>query len=301
MADLRITGVSNNQLELQAPDGTRHYLEINDDLVKALRNREVTLPATTSPRDIQQMVRQGMTVAEIVSATGADELLVLRFAKPIIAELNHIVSLARNIRLSLAGDRFADPTPVEFGVVMDDRLANNGARNIQWTAKKSPENEWLVSIGFNTSEGAGVATWSFDPKQLFLAPENEAALQLSNGVPVSAVSKTVPIKPELEIEEPTKTSHPATFLTVVPEAIEEIVEEVAAEPEELFIEETATVTTLHIVADEGPEEPVVEESAPITAIVETVAEPQQPAAKPQASSGWAEVLFGSKDEDEEDN
>jgi len=253
MADLRITGVANNQLELQAPDGTRHYLTINDDLVKALRNREVQLPPTLTPREIQQQIRHGLTVSEVAEATGADEELVLKFAKPIISELNHIVMLARNIRLSLAGDRFAEPTPVQFGSVMDERLENNGAKEIVWSAKKSLEGDWLVSIKFSTAAGSGIATWGFDPKQLFLTPENEAALQLSNGVPVSAVSKTVPITVEPVEPAVTAQSHPS--LSVVPEIEKD--EEVQ---ETLFEEEQVTTTTpLRIVTDEDLPKEVVEE------------------------------------------
>jgi hypothetical protein len=303
MADLRITGVANNQLELQAPDGSRHYLTINDDLVKALRNREVALPPTLTPREIQQQIRLGATVEEVAEATGADQDLVLKFAKPILSELNHIVTLARNIRLSLAGDRFAEPTPVQFGEVMDERLENNGARNIVWSAKKSSEGDWLVSIRFATAEGNGIATWGFDPKQLFLTPENEAALQLSNGVPVSAVSKTVPITPE-PVEEPVAvTAHPS--LTVVPEVIEiELVEE------ELFEEEVFTTTPLRIVRDdEAPQAIIESEPAEVieTSEPESNAEPaegsttEEPNSKPTTNSRWAEVLFGSKEEDEEEN
>lgn len=316
MADLRITGVTNNQLELQAPDGTRHYLSINDDLVKALRNREVTLPPTVTPREIQQQIRLGATIAEVAAATGADEELVLKFAKPIISELNHIVTLARNIRLSLAGDRFAEPTPVQFGEVMDERLENNGARNIVWSSKKSNEGDWYVSINFTTSQGTGTATWGFDPKQLFLTPENEAALQLSNGVPVSALSKTGPLTQEPVAEPVNTTNHPS--LSVVPEVsiVEEPIEETIYE-EELFIDEPVVSTNpLRIVRDEDlqVEESVteqieiIEEIVVVEPIIETVVEEEastepevvEPETiKPATNSRWAEVLFGSKDDEEE--
>ncbi len=305
MADLRITGVSNNQLELQAPDGTRHYLEITPDLLKALKSREVSLPANSSPREIQQLVRLGATLEEVAEKTGADIDLVAKFAKPIIAELKHVVALARSIRLSLAGDRFAEPTLVEFGSVMDERLVNNGATDISWSAKRSSEGEWLVSIRFSTSQGDGVATWSFDPKQLFLAPENEAALQLSNGVPVSAVAKTVPIisEPEEIVVEEIQITERTVSLTVVPE----ITEVQAEEAEDLF-EEPIASSTLRIVEELVDERAVVEEISVQEELAETEAlSDDEPLAstegntRPQATSGWAEVLFGSKDEEEEKN
>ena len=46
-------------------------------------------------------------------------------------------------------------------------------------------------------------------------------------------------------------------------------------------------------------EPVAEEPEVIKPIEETVND--QTASKPQATSGWAEVLFGSRDEQEEEN
>jgi len=305
MADLRITGVSNNQLELQAPDGTRHYLEITPDLLKALKSREVSLPANSSPREIQQLVRLGATLEEVAEKTGADIDLVAKFAKPIIAELKHVVALARSIRLSLAGDRFAEPTLVEFGSVMDERLVNNGATDISWSAKRSSEGEWLVSIRFSTSQGDGVATWSFDPKQLFLAPENEAALQLSNGVPVSAVAKTVPIisEPEEIVVEEIQITERTVSLTVVPE----ITEVQAEEAEDLF-EEPIASSTLRIVKELVDERAVVEEIPVQEDSAETEAlSDDEPLAstegntRPQVTSGWAEVLFGSKDDEEEKN
>jgi hypothetical protein len=307
MADLRVTGVSNNNLELQAPDGSKHTLAISEDLLKALKTREVQLPKSVTPRDIQQLVRLGATVDQVVDQTGADLELVTRFAKPIIAELNHVVNLARNVRLSLAGDRFADNNPIEFGVVMDERLSNNGAKNVSWSACKTNEGEWLVSVSFETSTGEGKATWAFEPKQLFLAPENEAALQLSNGGPVAVQTKSAaqshPVMsetiPEVVEEKPVTAN-----LTIVPEPVKTY-------EEPAFFEEEEPIAPVQLRAI--PDEPETEaiEVITVTEVVEVVStteeeqtdvaeeEVEAPAVKPQASSGWAEVLFGSRDDEEE--
>jgi hypothetical protein len=158
MADLRITGVSNNQLELQAPDGSRHYLEISDDLLKAMKSRPTSLPKNLSVREIQTEIRLGTSIEELVARTGADEDHISKYAAPIITELNHIVTLARNIRLSLASDRFTDPNQIEFGTVMDDRLQLNKATNATWSSRKSVEGEWLVSVKFSLEGTSGTAT-----------------------------------------------------------------------------------------------------------------------------------------------
>jgi hypothetical protein len=335
MADLRITGVSNNQLELQAPDGSRHYLEISEDLLKALKTRQSALPVTISPREIQQQIRLGATVEDIIKSSGSDEDLIYKFAAPIIAELNHVVSLARNVRLSLAGDRFTDPTQVEFGVVMDERLAQNGSNSSNWSAKKSLEGDWLVTVSFVLSDGSGSATWSFDPKQLFLVPENETALQLSNGLAVTAAANKIRniepetttnfIPPVVDIEETFEEVAQTAGLTVVPEIVE--VEETVYETEDEVIVDVSARNVFHVVedsadeiADEYLDEPLVEElfeahteeptvemqitkqTIPIEdqPVVEETAETETDSSpKPQSTSRWAEVLFGAKADEEE--
>lgn len=333
MADLRITGVTNNQLELQAPDGTRHYLEISPDLLKAMKSRPAELPPTLTPREIQAEIRLGTTVAELVDKTGADEDQVAKYAAPILTELKHIVTLARNIRLSLAGDRFTDPTQIEFGTVMDERLANNRATDVSWVSKKTVEGVWLVSAEYKIDSVPGIATWSFEPKSLYLAPENQSALLLSNSSPLSLIENTPKIKTE-QVMHPTisaahvetieEESQPVTTgLSVVPELIEEAPVE-QNQTEVITVVETETRTTFHVVDDvqeefeseeiysqerEDVAEELFEEETEVTEsfIVEettvvTVTEPEEPVVQSppiQSTSRWAEVLFGTKDEQDD--
>ncbi len=337
MADLRITGVTNNQLELQAPDGTRHYLEISPDLLKAMKSRPAELPPTLTPREIQAEIRLGTTVAELVARTGADEDQVAKYAAPILTELKHIVTLARNIRLSLAGDRFTDPTQIEFGTVMDERLANNRAKDVSWVSKKTVEGVWLVSAQYKIDSEPGIATWSFEPKALSLVPENQSALLLSNASPLSLIESTPKIKTEhvmhptvsaAQVETIEEETQPVTTgLSVVPELIEEVPVE-QNQTEVITIVETETRATFHVVDDvvddvveefeseeiysqereDVAEEPFEEETAVTESfiieetIVEPITEPEAHVAQApptQSTSRWAEVLFGTKDEEED--
>lgn len=333
MADLRITGVSNNQLELQAPDGTRHYLEISPDLLKAMKSRPVELPPTLTPREIQAEIRLGTSVAELVAKTGADEDQVAKYAAPILTELKHIVTLARNIRLSLVGDRFTDPTQIEFGTVMDERLASNGATAISWVSKKTVEGVWMVSAEYKLQNEQAVATWSFEPKNLHLVPENQSALLLSNASPLSLIDSTKNVRSE-QFNHPTVSAAQVepvqedittqtTGLSVVPELIEEASPS-ESQTEVITVIESETRATFHVVDDveeefdsqdiysqetEDPIEEVIEEEVletePVAQEEPTIVEPVVEEEKPQAStppiqstSRWAEVLFGTKDEDD---
>lgn len=337
MADLRITGVTNKQLELQGPDGTRHYLEISEDLLKAMKSRPTSLPKNLTPRDIQSEIRLGATVDEIVARTGADEDHISKYAAPIITELNHIVTLARNIRLSLAGDRFTDPTQIEFGAVMDDRLQANKATNTKWTSRKSVEGDWLVTVSFVLEGIEGLATWSFDPKNLFLVPENQSALQLSNAAqlthgdtarivrPEATVHPTSIPAPEALVEE---TTTQTSGLMIVPELIEVETIETETRTEVISIIETETKTTFHVVEDHvdehheedpfsqdfekqedlQPYEEVDDGTIEVVEVIEVIEpapvaeklndEPYAPT-KNQSTSRWAEVLFGSKDDEDD--
>ena len=326
MADLRITGVSNNQLELQAPDGSRHYLEISDDLLKAMKSRPTSLPKNLSVREIQTEIRLGTSIEELVARTGADEDHISKYAAPIITELNHIVTLARNIRLSLASDRFTDPNQIEFGTVMDERLQLNKATNATWSSRKSVEGEWLVSVKFSLEGTSGTATWSFEPKNFILVPENQSALQLSNAIPLTTGEAGIPPKQEQQshptnsivpVETQEEPTNQTSGLTIVPELVEIETIENENSTEVISIVDSETRATFHVVEDQFQEflveeieqtqeaelfeeviEDVVEVLKPEPVPEPKIEEPYSPA-KNQSTSRWAEVLFGAKEEDED--
>lgn len=326
MADLRITGVSNNQLELQAPDGGRHYLEISDDLLKAMKSRPTSLPKNLSVREIQTEIRLGTSIEELVARTGADEDHISKYAAPIITELNHIVTLARNVRLSLTSDRFTDPNQIEFGTVMDERLQVNKATNATWSSRKSVEGEWLVCVKFSLQGTSGTATWSFEPKNFILVPENQSALQLSNATPLT-IGESARLPKQEQQYHPTNSIVPVetqdeptiqtSGLTIVPELVEIETIESEDSAEVISIVESETRATFHVVDNqfqefqveeiEQTQEPVIFEEV-IEGVVEVlepepVQEPQNEEpytpAKNQSTSRWAEVLFGAKEEDED--
>jgi hypothetical protein len=298
-----------------------------------MKSRPAELPPTLTPREIQAEIRLGTTVAELVARTGADEDQVAKYAAPIITELKHIVTLARNIRLSLAGDRFTDPTQIEFGTVMDERLVNNRAKDVSWVSKKTVEGVWLVSAEYKIDSEPGIATWSFEPKALSLVPENQSALLLSNASPLSLIESTPKIKTEQVMHPTVSAAQPETLeeetqpvttgLSVVPELIEEVPAE-QNQTEVITVIETETRATFHVVDDvqedfesediysqereDVAEELFVEETEVTESFiveettVEPVAEPEAPVVQAppiQSTSRWAEVLFGTKDEEDD--
>jgi hypothetical protein len=222
----------------------------------------------------------------------------------------------------VAGDRFTDPTQIEFGSVMDERLKANSATNVNWSSRKSLEGTWLVSVDYLLRGAKGIATWSFDPKNLVLVPESQSALQLSNSVALTIsedkLEKTEHFHPtsNLSIPQATEEAATTTALSVVPELVELQVIETETRTELISVVDSE-MKFFHIVEDnyEGTseEEGLPERDEPhketeaATEIVEDVieTEAQKVAEEPftpsknQSTSRWAEVLFGSKDEDEQ--
>jgi hypothetical protein len=216
---------------------------------------------------------------------------------------------------------------------MDERLANNRATDISWVSKKTVEGVWLVSAQYKIDSEPGIATWSFEPKALSLVPENQSALLLSNASPLSLIESTPKIKTEqvmhptvsaAQVETIEEETQPATTgLSVVPELIEEVPVE-QNQTEVITIVETETRATFHVVdgvqeefeseeiysqeREDVGEEPFEEETAVTESfiieetIVEPITEPEAPvvqAPPTQSTSRWAEVLFGTKDEEDD--
>ena len=72
-----------------------------DEALRAAIRKAPSSPADQpiSPRDIQERVRAGATVAELVKATKADTAYVESFARAVFEELDHIVATARTVRI----------------------------------------------------------------------------------------------------------------------------------------------------------------------------------------------------------
>jgi hypothetical protein len=134
-----------------------------------------------SPREIQEEIRVGRSIEDIVQASGAPVDYVMKFAQPVLDELNHAVLNALTVRLEVPGDRFNDPTTREFGEIIKARLAASGAGIEKWSAMKAPEHGFYIYCEYDLGGRQLKATWLYDPKRLALIPENEAAISLSSG------------------------------------------------------------------------------------------------------------------------
>jgi len=189
---------------------------IDDALRNAVRRGAAVnvLEQPITPRDIQERIRSGQTVAEIVKATKADSTYVESFARAVFEELDHIVASARSIRISVTSDKFNEIIDAEFGAVIEARAEAAGASNLVWSSKRPAGSPWFVSLAFERGGQSQVATWSFEPRKFLLSPENQTAAQLG----ANDLSNDGPI-PRLR---PLAESTPVAEAPVAPQKTEKI-------------------------------------------------------------------------------
>lgn len=192
MDELRLNGTEGDHLVLEAQDGQRFKLLIDETLKGTVRGHASfdKSAVTLTPREIQAEIRAGATVEELAGRWHDPIEYVAKFAQPILDELAHIVSAAQSVNISIAGDRYNDVSSIEFGEIIASRLEASGARAIAWNAARDETNTWRVSVSYSLSGEEGTAVWSFDPRKLILAPENQNAIALSTQNSLAAPTAT---------------------------------------------------------------------------------------------------------------
>lgn len=218
MDDIRLFETDGDYLVLEAQDGQKYRLLV-DDTVRSSVKKEPRAQLDSidiTPREIQEEIRNGATIQELMDRSGASFDFIEKFAAPVIAELDHIVSSALTVRLTIAGDRYNDSTQIEFGEIIAGRLVTSGASGISWIAKKIEPNNWNITANYLLNGLAGSATWSFDPRRLTLSPESETAVTLSSQETLNngPIPKLRPVEPSF-----TQAAEPVAETVVIDDVI----------------------------------------------------------------------------------
>lgn len=196
MDELTVIGAENGALVVVSADGSRFRVPITEALHTALRQNRPAAPAPhrVGPREVQALIRQGLTAAEVATQTGEPLEYIQRFEGPVLAEREYVVTAARTVPVAVAADGEAGVTGT-FGSAIDHRLSGIGARDVRWESRKQ-ETHWIVSVSFLDGDVARTAVWTFDPKKSALAPANHEAQSLSQQgegpVPVVPRLRAVP-------------------------------------------------------------------------------------------------------------
>ena len=178
MYELRVIGVEGENLVASSETGEQFLVVVDDVLHSQLRQlaRTERSAARFSPREVQSLLREGVALEEVARRTGAEPADVERFAGPVLAERDHIVSTAQAVPVSLG---VADEEASTFGSVISRRLSQQGATGERWSARKPAGEGWIVSVAFVAGEVEREATWSFDHRRGALSALDQDATTLS--------------------------------------------------------------------------------------------------------------------------
>lgn len=298
MDDIRLFETDGDFLVLEAQDGQKFRLLIDDTVRSSIKREKLQKldSINITPREIQEEIRNGATIDQLIKESGATFEFIEKFAAPVIAELEHIVSSALSVRLTIAGDRYNDSTQIEFGEIISGRLITSGAEGISWVAKKIEPSSWHIVANYQLNGAAGSATWSFDPRRLTLSPESETAVTLS-----SQETLNNSVIPKLRTVDVPNVAETVVMEDVIPIGRgAELETPIALEPEFDRPTPSTPAAFLKPVSDELP--PVAPSPlVPVAAATETLATELHAPEPLSATADLLEALRRKRTEREEEN
>ncbi|MFD4420144.1 septation protein SepH [Agromyces sp. NPDC058484] len=181
MQELKVIGVENGALLAASDEGARFRIEIDEVLQSRIRQAqpETNTGPKPSPREVQALIRSGLSAEEVAKVTGASLDHIRRFEGPVIAEREHVVTSALAVPVNVSAEVEPGDDPATFGGVIRDRLAKLGAHGERWASWKDEERGWIVKLEFTADTIDHDARWGFEPRTQSLHPMNSEATTLS--------------------------------------------------------------------------------------------------------------------------
>ena len=209
MIELELLGAGADGQSLVMTDagGERYSVPITDELRGAVRRDRPRLESVPSPeerplrpREIQSLLRSGLTAEELARESNMDIAHIRRFEAPVAAEKEW--ALSRALETHVGGDRDA---PV-MGDLVVDRLAARGVdpASMSWSARRPGEGPWEIALTFLQGAAEHAAHWRMAPSATAVEAVDQEARWLTETAapsPVSAVFTPLPARPEHPVDE----------------------------------------------------------------------------------------------------
>ncbi|WP_175954179.1 septation protein SepH [Schaalia sp. Marseille-Q2122] len=186
MIELELLGIGADSETLVFSDahGERYCVPITDELRASVRRDRPKIEAITStqrslrPREIQALLRSGLSAEEIAAEHGMDVLYIQRFEAPVEAEKNYALNRALNFRIGGTADG-----PI-MGELVVDRLAARGVspRSLTWSARRDVDGPWEIVVTFVQGANEHSASWHVDTASAHLEAIDQEARWLTETV-----------------------------------------------------------------------------------------------------------------------
>ncbi len=196
MHDLRLIGVHEDgqYLLLADAEGARFRVPLDDALRAAARRDrarlgqlQIEIDGGLRPREVQAMIRRGLSTEEVADRAGWTVEKVRRFEGPVLAEREYV---ARTARECAVGSRGSGPVTLSKRVA--ERLRDRGVdRDVaEWDSARDEEGVWSLMMTFPAGGRQRTATWSYEPLGGSVTATNDEARWMSEEAAPSRVIPT---------------------------------------------------------------------------------------------------------------
>ena len=259
MEELTIIEVTRDGFVAVSRDGQRFSIPLDGPLRAQLSASPPSSSTTAvSPKEIQALLRSGLSVEEVAARTGSNAEHIARFESPIAAELAFVLERALAVPVVTNGE---DST---FGSEINARIAEQGGSVTTWQAYRI-DDLWVVGARCLIGTVEEDATWSFDPRKMTLIPSNPVAVRIS-----SSESTDATLFPPLRVmpPEPARRFDSGEFEPIAKPRKKPVEPINTAVPPTVNESEPAAQTQASIVIDVDAAATVPEPAAPIDLVDE---------------------------------
>jgi len=200
MQDLRLIGVHEDgeHVLLSDAEGNRYRVALDEAMRAAARRDrprlgqlQIEIDGGLRPRDVQSLIRSGLSTEEVADRAGWTIQKVQRFEGPVLAEREYVANQARNciigtsrtdsVRGSGRGSVSSAGSEQTLGDRANERFKERGVPGelVRWDSARLDDGQWTVTAIFPAGGRERAASWRFDPRLRSLVPGNDEARWLS--------------------------------------------------------------------------------------------------------------------------
>jgi hypothetical protein len=194
MREARLVGLSQDGTQLilaLAETGEEFAVPVDDRLRAALRGDrarlgqlEIQMESALRPRDIQARIRAGESPEAVAAVAQMPMERVMAFAGPVLAERDHIASLAQRASVRRRGGGDAPTRNLGAWVTDRLRLRQVDPASAEWDAWRREDGRWAVRVSYfvesedfdaEEKKDEKVAMFAYDAPGRFAVPDDDEA------------------------------------------------------------------------------------------------------------------------------
>ncbi|MFG1813815.1 septation protein SepH [Kribbella sp. NPDC049174] len=192
MREARLVGLSQDGKQLilaLAETGEEFAVPVDDRLRAALRGDrarlgqlEIQMESALRPRDIQARIRAGESPEAVAAVAQMPMERVMAFAGPVLAERDHIASLAQRASVRRRGG--ADAPARNLGAWVTERLRTRQVdpASAEWDAWRRDDGRWAVRVSYFVEsldeaeqKEEKIAMFAYDAPGRYAVPDDDEA------------------------------------------------------------------------------------------------------------------------------